>query len=209
MKKVVKIGTSTLVLSCMLILTNILYSRDTTAQSRRWTECETTYEHWEVFTNERFPYSVTYPSGAVVRGELPNKHPNSDVISDVSIAFRQSFDSNGSKGMDNFDFRITVHDNPNHVSAIIYATSQPGFGDSNITSKQVKIGRLAGYEVRDREGDQITRRVYLADSNRIYELSFWDPDSMYLYPDSVRQCYAAIFERMVKSFTVRSLKKTK
>ncbi len=148
---------------------------------------------WKVHTSVKYGYEISYPSVGTLDASNPSR---------VFIAFSQPFDVEGSRGIDEFSFCIAVHNNPAGIPSRVWAQKvwEPDF----IRAQQdIRINGVLGYRVTIFEFDQNTEHIYVSKGSAIYELSFWNPETMSHFAPALRKHYDALFQRMLNSFRLQ------
>jgi hypothetical protein len=152
-------------------------------------------QDWESYTNAKYGYQIKYPSGNGIDVSEPAK---------VKIKFTQPFEEEGSKGTDEFSFVIAVHENPRQLAPKAWFEMLQ-LGPEYVRQEQnINVGGLQALKVTLFEGDSNSVHIYISGSisgsKKLYEISYWSPDSMNYYSATLRSHYEQVFQYMVNTF---------
>jgi hypothetical protein len=158
--------------------------------------------NWQTYTDKIYGFKLAYPrSGSltVIPGGLDEN--NTARLEAITVEFIQKADPLVGNFEDTFQFSVTAYSNPEQLTAKQWALKQ---WDADVIREQedIAINGVPAYKLRNLEIDQDSDYIYLAKGSGMYQLSYWDPQTMYDFSSQIREQYTQTFDRMVRSFAV-------
>jgi hypothetical protein len=153
---------------------------------------------WSQYSDPSNRFVVSYPSMThveVVREELPR------LLSRTIFVFNQPYGEN--QGSIDLSFKISIWQNTQRLTAETWVrqNTNPQLITSAAASRLV--GNHHGVMLSTSNLAWSTVEIYVAETDRMYELSYFDLTSLEtLIPDPVKSCWTSVFDQMVSSFTI-------
>jgi hypothetical protein len=162
--------------------------------------CPQTNLEWKQYIAPNREFSIRYPSSTHAE---TSQERNVGLVSRTSFKFNQAFDvGGGNKGFIRFDFQGSVWRNPNRLSAETWA--KRGINPALISDAgALTVSNAKGYSLRKSDLASWSVDIFVARSDRMYEISYLDivTDDT-LISSATRECWKTVLDKMVDSFTL-------
>jgi hypothetical protein len=151
---------------------------------------------WLTYSNSSEGFAIQYPSTTHPE-TLQDKEPN--LVSRVAFGFEQSFQKGQDSGFLKFRFQISLWRNTNQLSAELWAKEHT---NAKLTSavRPMRVANRQGVVVKTTNLAWSSVKIFVADRDSIYELSYTDIASNEILSKAVRSHWTGIFNGMLDSF---------
>jgi len=155
---------------------------------------------WKAYTAPNHEFAIQYPGTTHPEISLDTQ---TALLSRTIFQFVQPFQTDSNNGSLRFSVQISVWRNPRQITAEAWAkqnTNQQLISDA----RQIQVGTFDGYILRETNQIAWVVHLFVARSDRIYEVTYTDIASNdTLISDATAACWKATLGHMIDSFRLQ------
>lgn len=157
---------------------------------------------WSTYVAPDRAFVVRYPSTSHPE---TSSNPDPALLSRTMFEFDQAFGPKDNGGIIRFSVQILVWKNPLRVTSEAWAKQNT---NAKLVSDEMprQVGRYRGYILRESNQTAWRVRLFVARSERVYEITYTDiATNNELIESATANCWKSIFDKMINSFRIESM----